>query len=58
MTKQEEKLYKYLQGVGDSIKLLAKEIKAADRVERSDLDLISKIGANLLFNSKTFEFLK
>jgi hypothetical protein len=58
MTKQEEKLYKYLSGVGDSIKLLAWEIKDADAVGKDDLDLIAKIGANLLFNSKSFEFIK
>jgi hypothetical protein len=57
MTKQGKKLQKYIEGTGKSLMLLAKEIKEADMVITEDLELLSKIGANILYFSKTFEFL-
>jgi hypothetical protein len=57
MTKQGKKLQKYIEGTGKALIMLAKEIKEENNVRKDDLDLLSKIGANMLFNSKTFDFL-
>lgn len=56
MKNKELKLQKYIEGTGKSLILLSKEIKETNEVRKEDLELLSKIGANLIFESKAYDF--
>lgn len=50
------KLAKYLEGVGASLKALAREVRKGGELTRDNEELMSRIGAELLFRAKTYEF--
>lgn len=54
-TKKGKKLAKYLRGTADSLKLLANEIEKEGFAKDKE-ELLSKIGASLLFEAKAFDF--
>ena len=56
--KQSKKLSKYLRGVAGALKQLANEIDEAGELDKESEELMSKIGADILFNAKTYTFLK
>lgn len=57
MNKEEtNKLVKYLKGMSEVLSVLADEIKEKGFDKESE-ELLSKIGAEMLFHAKTFTFL-
>jgi len=51
-----EKLIKYLDGMGDVLKKMSKEIKEKNGFDGIDLDLLKKIGSELLFKGCALGF--
>jgi len=58
MEKEYQKLAKYLVGTSKALAELAKEIKQDKDLTKESEELLSKIGANLLFNAKAYNFKK
>ena len=54
--KQTKKLVKYLKGTAEALSVLADEIDNGS-FDKENEELMSKIGAELLYNAKTFTFL-
>ena len=54
--KEHQKLSKYLRGTAKALSVLANEIDDAGEFEKESEDLMSKIGAELLFHAKTYQF--
>lgn len=50
------KLAKYLEGTGESLKLLAREVYRDEEFTKESEELMSDIGANLLFHAKSYTF--
>lgn len=50
------KLAKYLKGTAKALDRLAVEIVARGEFDKDDEDLVSKIGAHLLFQAKVYTF--
>ena len=57
MKEKERKLNKYIKGTAKALNVLVEEIKEKDCIDNEDLELLSKIGSNLLFNAKTLDYL-
>lgn len=53
---KKQRLIKYLRGTGKALSLLADEIKRGEFDKESE-ETMSKIGAELLYNAKTYTFL-
>ena len=56
MKKQHKKLAKYLRGTAEALTQLAKEIEESAEFDKESEELLSKIGANLLFEAKVYTF--
>ncbi len=54
--KQHHKLAKYLRGTAKALTALANEIEKARGFDKESEELLSKIGANLLFEAKVYTF--
>lgn len=54
--KQYKKLAKYLRGISKTLIILADEIDEAKKFDKDSEELLSKIGAGLLFESKIYTF--
>lgn len=55
--KQYLKLVKYLRGTAKVLDRLGDEIAAQKAFNKDDEELLSKIGANLLYHAKTYAYL-
>lgn len=53
---KERKLAKYLKGTAKALIQLAKEIEDMGEFNKESEDLLSKIGANLLFEAKAYGY--
>jgi hypothetical protein len=51
-----KKLAKYLKGTAKALTLLAKEIEDAGEFDKESEELMSKIGAELVFHAKSYTF--
>ena len=56
--KKVKNLANYLKGTGKTLELLSAEILAKDKFDKEDEELLSEIGANLLFEAKVYTFKK
>lgn len=56
--KQHLKLAKYLRGTSNVLRVLAKEVEQDGRFSKESEELMSKIGAELLFHAKSYTFLE
>jgi hypothetical protein len=54
--KQYKKLSKYLKGTARALSVLADEIEEDKKFDKESEELLSKIGANLLFEAKVYTF--
>lgn len=54
----EKKLVKYLKGTARALHVLADEIEEMGEFDRDSEELMSKIGAELLFHAKSYTFRK
>lgn len=54
--KKERKLTKYLKGTSEALSVLADEIEKDGKLTKEAEELMSRIGADLLFHAKTFTF--
>jgi hypothetical protein len=55
--KPHQRMSKYLRGIADVLRILANETDADEAFTAESQELLSNIGANLLFNAKIYDFL-
>lgn len=53
-----KQLAKYLRGTAEALDALAGEIIEAKGFDKESEELMSKIGSNLLFHAKTYDYLE
>ena len=53
---KKQKLVKYLNGVGDSLKLLSKEVDGLKEIDKESLELMKNIGSDLVFKGVSIDF--